>query len=560
MIPARTLERYCLALAVGSLGMLNILCAWLAHHPVRVRLLSRVLPHAVLHATWVLTTLAGTGLVLLAWGLARGKRRAWQLAAGLLVLAAAAHLLKGRHHDVAALDLTALVVLLARRRTFRATSDPPALKQALAAAAAWTGAIYLYALLGLYLMDRYFHVSLSLTLAASAALRLLVGSLPAAANPPTLHAAWFLDSLLLLEVSGVATVFLLLFRPVAYRWVVEPAARQRTRAILRRHGRSAIAHLTLLPDKAYYFAPSGAAFLAYRLVGNVAVVLGDPVGPPEEMEAAIKGFAEICSHNDWQPVFYQVLPDYLEIYSRLGFKHLKIGEEAVMDLSDFDLAGSRWKTVRQAVNRALRRGYRTRLILPPVDDATMAALKEVSDEWLRHRKGGEKMFSLGWFEPDYLRQTPVMVVEDERGKIQAFANIIPTYQLGQGTIDLMRRRTDADNGVMELLFVALARYFRAQGHRAFNLGLAPLAGLRSDQGPLAERTLALVFDRFNYFYRFQGLKRFKEKFHPRWEPRYLVYPGTLALPKAGLAVVRANAGGSLRAYFKRPGFTTRGRD
>ncbi|MGQ9825744.1 MAG: phosphatidylglycerol lysyltransferase domain-containing protein [Desulfotomaculales bacterium] len=115
----------------------------------------------------------------------------------------------------------------------------------------------------------------------------------------------------------------MILRPVVYRRRVLPAERRRAAAILEQFGKSSLAFLTLLPDKLYFFSRSGQSFAAYTLVGNVAVVLGDPVGPDGDIPRLVAQFKTLCEKNDWHPVFYQVLPDYLPVYRDLGFKILK---------------------------------------------------------------------------------------------------------------------------------------------------------------------------------------------------------------------------------------------
>jgi len=48
------------------------------------------------------------------------------------------------------------------------------------------------------------------------------------------------------------------------------------------------------------------------------------------------------------------------------------------------------------------------------------------------------------------------------------------------------------------------------------------------------------------FYNFEGLRAYKEKFHPVWEARYLAYPGGLALPVVLADITALSAGGYLR--------------
>jgi len=410
--------------------------------------------------------------------------------------------------------------------------------------------IYSYGVFGFYLLDHYFHRQFSLPEASRETLILITMGSDPNLTARTHRSRLFLDSFYILELTGMAYVALNLFRPIAFRRWVLPSERQRAKVLLEKWGNSSLAHLTILPDKTYFFSNSKEGYVSYTVVGNVAVALGDPVGPAKEAEKIIEEFKGFCLENDWHPVFYQTLPDFLPIYRKQGFQFLKIGEEAIVNLETFTLSGKLSKNLRQTVNHALKKGYSTEILLPPQDDVIIRQLKKVSDIWLKHQKGTEKRFSLGWFEHDYLASCAIMVVRGEKGGIIAFANIIPTYNRHEGTIDLMRKLPEAE-GVMDLLFVHLAEYFREQGYTGLNLGLAPLSGLGENSGARGTEKLAHFFyENFNKFYNFKGLRKYKEKFNPDWEPRYLIYPNIMSLPKVALAIIQANSGSSVWSYFR----------
>src|SRR5262249_26730902 len=154
---------------------------------------------------------------------------------------------------------------------------------------------------------------------------------------------------------------------------------------------------------------------------------------------------------------------------------------------------------------------------PPGDlSLCIPELKVISDAWLARRQGLEKKFSLGRFDPAYLSHFPIALVR-RAGKIIAFANLWPSAAKDRLTVDLMRAVPDAPNGTMDFMFCEIILWAKANGYRAFDLGMAPLAGLDDRRfAPLAERIGALVFSHGGKIYRFEGLKRYKEKFLPRW--------------------------------------------
>ena len=197
----------------------------------------------------------------------------------------------------------------------------------------------------------------------------------------------------------------------------------------------------------------------------------------------------------------------------------------------FTLAGGAHKSLRSAVNRLTKLGHRAELHEPPLPDSLLRELRAISDEWLAMIEGRELRFSLGWFDDDYVRSSPVMAVHTPEGAISAFANLVPEYQRNEATIDIMRHRRDVEHGTMDFLFVALFQWAQERGYATFNLGLSALSGVgeRADD-PTVERALHYIYEHVNQFYNYKGLHAFKAKFDPQWSSRYLAYPGPASLP------------------------------
>jgi phosphatidylglycerol lysyltransferase len=346
----------------------------------------------------------------------------------------------------------------------------------------------------------------------------------------------------------------MLLRPVLLSSRATERDRLRAQVIVEQYGKSSLARFTLFDDKVYYFSPSGQSVIAYVPKGRGAIALGDPIGPPEDRQEAIVGFQQFCGNNDWYPAFYQTLADDLDLYHSLGLQSLQIGEEAIVDLHTFTLEGKPGRNLRTSINKMVKAGHRIEFYPPPIADKLLQELRSVSDEWLQMMQGSEKKFSLGWFDEAYLRDCEMAVVRNAGGQATAFANVVTEYHLNDITIDLMRRRQDVEHGTMDFLFVSLFQHFKEKGYDGFNLGLSALSGIGlSNRSPRLEKAVRYLYRHLNQFYNFQGLHAYKEKFHPRWEPRYLIYPSWFALPDVVVALVRADSGDRLLDYFKPSG-------
>ncbi len=288
------------------------------------------------------------------------------------------------------------------------------------------------------------------------------------------------------------------------------------------------ANLALMGDKHILFSQTGSAFIMFGRQARSWIALFDPVGPASEWPELVWRFIELAADHGARAACYQVRPQSLPIYLDAGLRAFKLGEYAYVPLADFNLKGSKRSGLRQALNRGERESLSFTLLDAEEARATLPQLKAVSDAWLKSLRAREKGFSLGAFDPHYLLHQPIAIVR-QQDRIVAFANILCTNQKCEVTIDLMRHTPDAASITMDFLFVQLLLHFKEQGYERFGLGMAPLSGMaKHELAPRWHRLGNLLFDHGEALYNFRGLRSFKEKFLPVWEPRYLAAPGGLA--------------------------------
>jgi phosphatidylglycerol lysyltransferase len=241
------------------------------------------------------------------------------------------------------------------------------------------------------------------------------------------------------------------------------------------------------------------------------------------------------------------LPDVVE----LGFSIQKLGEAAVVPLETFSLEGRRHGNLRRAWRKAGEEGATFEVVPPAGAASLLPELKRISDAWLAGQAGGEKGFSLGGFVPRYVSEFPVGVVRWQ-GRIIAFATIWTTPSRASFSIDLMRYVDEGPRNIMDFLFVELMAWGRGEGYGSFDFGMAPLSGLEDRPlAPVLSRVGRLIFDRGEEIYNFQGVRRYKDKYDPLWQPRYVCAPRTWAIP-----LLMADAGlitsGGVAGLAKRP--------
>jgi len=287
-------------------------------------------------------------------------------------------------------------------------------------------------------------------------------------------------------------------------------------------------------DLSFLFSESGKSFVPYAAFGSSLFALSGPVGPAVERRAMLAAFCDRAERDNLKPVVYaapvKLLPDLLD----LGFKVEKIGENAIVDLAQFSLAGKARESIRYA-NRKLtqREGAHFEMHAPPHDAQLIERLRPVSDAWLAHQKTGEKRFSLGRFDHALLNRC--LVAEATiGGAAVAFGTVLATPNGTRAALDLMRYDpATAPPATMDFLLSEILLWAKEAGFDRFDLSMAPLSGLAEERfAPLFARLGRMIFEQGGRWYNFEGLRKFKEKYNPDWEPRYLAARGAFSLPVA----------------------------
>lgn len=306
--------------------------------------------------------------------------------------------------------------------------------------------------------------------------------------------------------------------------------------------------LALLGDKHLLFNDKQSAFVMYAVQGNSCIAMGDPVGPTDTLPEMLVEYADLCDLHGYDMAIYQVHHANLPAYLDMGLYMVKLGEEAIVDLSTFSLEGSHRSWLRRNRANLTKLGYAFKVIDASTAATRMEEFATISTEWMSEKDTSEKGFSLGSFNVEYLRHFPFAVIEYE-GAAVAFANMWCGAQKEELSIDLMRYGQSAPRGVMDFMFTELLLWGRENGYKTFNLGMAPLSGLELHQlAPLWNRVGSFVFRHGEHFYNFQGLRAYKEKFDPLWEPRYLATSGVIKLPLV-LTNISAVISGGIRGIF-----------
>ncbi|SEM09547.1 bifunctional lysylphosphatidylglycerol flippase/synthetase MprF [Streptacidiphilus jiangxiensis] len=315
-------------------------------------------------------------------------------------------------------------------------------------------------------------------------------------------------------------------------------------SLLLQNGGSTLSYMTTWPGNDYWISEDGRAAVAYRVIGSIALTMGDPYGSPEARRAAVDGFSGYCDAQGWSPCFYSVTDEVRQRSDAMGWSAVQVAEDTLLRLPDLAFTGKKWQDVRTALNKAGKAGISGHWYTwPTAPLAVQEQVRALSEEWVADKGLPEMGFTLGGLDELDDPRVRIVVATDEEGTLHGITSWLPCYREGRPvgwTLDFMRRSGEGFRGVMEFLIATAAQQFKEEGAEFLSLSGAPLARIdRGEQAVPLQRVLDIAGKALEPVYGFRSLLNFKAKFQPEYHPLYMAYPDPAQLPAIGTAIGKA---------------------
>jgi phosphatidylglycerol lysyltransferase len=253
----------------------------------------------------------------------------------------------------------------------------------------------------------------------------------------------------------------------------------------------------------------------------------------------------MCERAGTVPCLFSVTRSTATLVGALGWQHVRVADDTVIDLDGLEFRGKKWQDIRSALNRGGKEGITYReVVLVDEPWAIRSQVRAISEQWVGDKGLPEMGFTLGGLDEAMDPAVRVGLALDGDGSVHGVTSWLPVFTPGgvvRGwTLDVTRRRSGGFRPVSEFLIASACLSFRSQGAEFVSLSGAPLTRAETAEQPAAvERLLDLLGAVMEPHYGFRSLHAFKNKFSPRYEPLYLAYRDEGDLPRIGIALTRA---------------------
>ena len=507
-----------------GLGIINIISVLTPAIKYRLDYLKNYLPLESIHASNYLVFTSGLFLLVTASFMLKGLRMAWRFALLLSAISLIGHLTKAIDYEEAIITFIVILILIITKKEYYIKTNPKLRLLGLETSILSIIAVLIYGTIGFYFLDKkHFGIDFSTLQSIGYTLQnyFLIGS--SDLIPLDSFASHFLMSI---KISGFLSFGFLIYtliNPYIRKQSITDEEKTLVKELIDQYGNSSLDYFKSYFDKLFFISETKNAFLAYRLAGNYAVVLENPVAQNEqEIKNCIVEFDDFCFKCGLKSIYYRILEKDLKMYQSLNKKHFFLGQEGTVNLSEFSLDGGSKKSLRNALNKISENGFKSTIYQPPIKDGILQKIQAVSNEWLEDTDRTEIIFSQGLFLWEELKNQTIITVENKEEKIIAFLNIIPDSVDGEATYDLIRKTNDAPNGIMDFILVALFNHLKSQDYKTVNLGLAPMSGIENPK-TIQDKAMKYAYDKVKSFSHYKGLRNFKEKFSPTWQNQYVIF-------------------------------------
>lgn len=506
-----------------------------------------------LHIEHVISFVLGICFISVTRSLFKRLRNAWLLAVLIVIPIIIVNLFEKLYMNLSTiLAIYLLISLLVQHSSFKKESNPMSVRKSIIICILLVLCNVIFETANFYIYRESFDNVNDMGDSFLSTLKLIFFVDTMSTNKNIQNAVKLTEALLILNLMGVFQIVTLLLMPFILKPKDTCTDMQKVQDLLAKHGENPISSLILEKGKEYFFSECVVGVIGYTVVKNVAIVAGDPICVKEDLSLFLNKFREYCSSHSLSICFCQISKDHRQIFETQGFSFQEYGKEAIINLKEYSISGSKTAKVRWANNKMDKMGISVFEYKPhhKRDEEIEEQLANVSSEWLKMKNGSEFAFTMGTLSFDHPYNRRYFVAKDQENSILGFIVCLPYKQNTGYFIDMTRRRQVAPLGIMEKLVIGTCEMLKKEGVAEVSLGLAPLADISYDktiQSRVLHGTFKLIYKSMNSIYGFKTLYDYKKKYNPSyWEPRYIAFSTKLFTPVIGYAMLKAKNPGGIR--------------
>jgi lysyl-tRNA synthetase class 2 len=524
----------CLAAAVG---LLNVVSALTPELPGRLTAVLSLEPAEGVLVAHAIALPAGLFVLVSALHLRRRRRRAAMLAMGVLILLGGLDLLKGLDVEEAVLTWSLAGLLWWGRESFWVGHDADSLWPAIGRGLLVLAGAFGVAVVAVFTASQWVASDPGLWPVVREASGLL--TLSGGTMHFTRAFEWVPLTVGTLGIVAVGVAIWAVFRPLSLPVARAATTALRAQRLVRDHGSDTLAFFKLRPDVERFFSADGRAFVSYRADGGVLMIAGDPVGPAAAVPDLMRELAVFASTHGLRLGAVGASERFAEQAAGAGLRAFYLGDEAIVDTSEFTLVGRKIRKVRQSVTRLEREGYTCELTnLSSLGTRSLERLEAISDMWLRGEPDRGFSMCMEGLRGAHLEDSRVLLARDGGGEIRGYLHLVPSYGRSAMSLSAMRRDPETPNGLTEYMVAEVIEMLREREVTELSLNFAAFARVLNSPEHIGDRMLGRFISLGNPIFQIESLYKFNAKFFPRWQPRYMLHEGPAAWPRTVVVALR----------------------
>lgn len=295
-------------------------------------------------------------------------------------------------------------------------------------------------------------------------------------------------------------------------------------SVVKRLGNPVSPNLLNLPCSIFQI-PEIDGIIGYQQVNDTAIVIGDPICLPKNIETLTQAFHLFCKRENLTIVY--LLVSYS--FAQWGISNecqtlIQVGEKLIMNPTKFQKRQKlRWKINQSIQNGVVIKEYKN------FDPTLENQMKNTTEIWLKSKNGPQ--IYLGNLTPNFNDEGRRFFYALQNDKIVGLINISRIDQFNGWVVNSFLALSAAPVGTTEHLFNAVIETLDEEKCHFLCLGAVSGSNLGEMVGlnPFSKCVAHVVFKIVKWFFNLGARKTYFNKYQPHFHPTYFLISGKFTL-------------------------------